>query len=100
MINPRYHAASTQRWCKTSLLRFWEKGAWPGNTPDPSPIENVWAIVQDKLDMMEPATSEALFRNLQRAWLSMSAETLDNLMCGIPGHTKQCVRLGGKHIGK
>ena len=45
---------------------FWEKGVWPGNSPDLLPIEKVWAIVQDQLDMMEPATpKEALVRNLQ-----------------------------------
>ena len=44
--------------------------------------------------MLEPATSEeVLVRNLQRAWLSISAETLDmdNLMCGISDRTKECV---------
>jgi len=31
---------------------------WPGNSPELSPIENIWAIVQGELDKMEPATSE------------------------------------------
>ena len=74
---------------------------WPGNSPDLSPIENVWAIVQDQLDMMETATSkEALIMNLRRACLSISAETLDNLMCSMPDRMRRCVRLGGGHIGK
>ena len=98
---PAHHATSTQQWCRDNLPGFWEKGVWPGNSPDLSPIENVWAIVQNELDMMEPATTEkALIRNLQRAWLSISAETLDNLMCGMPDRMRECVRLGGGYIGK
>ena len=57
--------------------------------------------MQSELDMMEPATDEqALFRTLQRAWLSISAETLDNLMCGMPDRLRECVRLGGGYIGE
>ena len=98
---PAHHATSTRQWCRDNLPGFWEKGVWPGNSPDLSPIENVWAIVQNELDMMEPATTEkALIRNLQRAWLSISAETLDNLMCGMPDRMRECVRLGGGYIGK
>jgi len=41
---------------------------------------------------MEPATSEqTLVSNLQKAWRRISAETLDNLICGIPECMRDCV---------
>lgn len=98
---PAHNAARTQEWCRGNLPGFWKKGVWPGNSPDLSPIENLWAIVQDELDKMGPATNEtALVRNLQKAWSSISAETLNNLMCGMPERMRECVRLGGGCIGK
>lgn len=98
---PAHHARSTQQWCRANFPGFWEKGVWPGNSPDLSPIENLWAIVKDQLDKMEPARSqETLIRSLKRAWLSISAETLDNLMCGMPDRMRECVRLRGGYICK
>ena len=73
---PAHNAAKTQQWCQASLPGFWAKGVWLGNSPDLSPIENLWAIVQDKLDKMAPATSEVtLIRNVRSAWRSISAES-------------------------
>ena len=69
-----------------------------------SPIENLNAIMQNELDMMKLATIEqVLIRNLQRACLNISAETLDILMGGMPDRmnmcrTRPCVRLGGGYI--
>ena len=89
---PAHNAAKTQEWCRANLPGFWEKGVWPGNSPELSPIENLWAIVQGELDKMEPATSEqTLVSNLQKAWRRISAETLDNLMCGMPECMIDCV---------
>ena len=55
---PAHNAARTQEWCRANLPGFWEMGVGPGNSPDLSPIKNIWAIVQGELDKMEPATSE------------------------------------------
>ena len=78
-----------------------EEGMWPGNSPDLPPVENVWVIIQNQLDMMDLATSEEmLIGNLQRAWLSISAETLGNHMFDMAEPIRECVRLGGWYIGK
>ena len=75
----------SRRWCQANYPAFWAKGSWPDNCTDLSPIENLWAIIQDKLDKTDPATSEAtLIENVRSVWRSISAETLDNLMCGMP----------------
>ena len=31
---PAHNAAKTQAWCRSNLPGFWEKGVWPGNSPD------------------------------------------------------------------
>ncbi|XP_043229039.1 uncharacterized protein LOC122385098 [Amphibalanus amphitrite] len=98
---PAHNATKTQEWCRANFPGFWAKGEWPGNSPDLSPIENLWAIVQDRMDKMAPASSEtALIRNLRSAWSSISGETLDNLMCGMPERMRACVRKRGGYINK
>ena len=57
--------------------------------------------MNDELSKMKPATTEdGLVRSLRKVWLSISAETLDNLICGIPERMRECVRQGGGYIGK
>ena len=74
---------------------------WSGNSPDLSPIENIWAIVQRELDRQEPATfDKALISSPQRAWSNMSTETWDNPVLGMPKRTRESLRLGRACIGK
>ena len=83
---PAHRAGKTQKWCRSHFDDFWAKDEWPGNSPDLSPIENLWSIVQEEMNKMAPATSEAtLIRNVRTAWSRITPETLDNLMTGNTG---------------
>ena len=56
----------------------------PVNSPALPPIENLWVIAQCKVDKIYPVTSgTTLIENVRSALHSISAATLDNLMCGI-----------------
>ncbi len=69
------------------------------NSPDLMPIENVWALVQEKLNSYAPATSEsALVKQLKTAWSEISPETLENLYLGMSNRIKTCIRKKGGHI--
>ena len=93
---PAHNAARTQEWCRDNPPAFWEKGVWLG--PCLSRIENLWAIVQGELDKLELATSEkALVSSLQKAWGNISAETRDNLVCGMRERMREYIRLG-EHV--
>ena len=45
------------------------RGQGPGNSPDLSPIENLWTIVKEERNKMGTTTSEKiLIQNVQVAW--------------------------------
>ena len=44
---PAHRARKAQDWCRGNFLRFWESGTWPRNSPELSPIVNLWAIVKE-----------------------------------------------------
>ena len=98
---PAHHSAMAQQWLQAHIQTFWPKGTWPGNSPDLSPIENLWAIVQQKLKEMEPATNEEnLIEKVKTAWSEISPNVLNNLVSGMPGRIKKCLQLKGGCIGK
>ena len=63
----------------TNLLK------WPGNSPDMNPIENLWAILKQKIRLLKPKTKEALIRAIIKVWFYQIPEiTLKNLVDSMP----------------
>ena len=90
---PAHSSKMAQEWCNNNLSSFWKKGTWPGNSPDLSPIENLWAILQKELDTLEPATSlDGLKKQLEKAWKSIKPEVLENLYNCMPNRIKNVLR--------
>ena len=86
---PAHHAIKTQEWCKNNLCSFWEKGIWPGNSPDLNQNRNLWAIVQNSVNEMDVATNIKMLENqVKLAWSRISPEILDNLISGMPERIK------------
>ena len=52
----------TQELLQEKILNFWSKDMWPTNSPDPNPIENLWAIFCDKVyeEKVQPTTIAGL----------------------------------------
>ena len=98
---PAHTARRTQDWCRQNLPGFWEKQKWPGNSPDLNPIENIWSIVQDKIDRMKPAVNvDGLEKMLENAWASIDPDILERLYLGMPMRIQKCIELSGDYIGK
>ena len=98
---PAHHSRLAQNWLERNVQPFWVKGIWPGNSPDLSPIENLWALVKDKVRDMEAATNEeTLIKNVKDSWAQISPDVLEALISGMPNRIKKCLELKGGYIGK
>jgi hypothetical protein len=79
-----------------SLNYLAEKGVellpgWPARSCDLSPIENMWAIVQYRVDTNGPVSYEDLKKFIQKEWDAIPMETVNNLCESFHGRLRRCV---------
>jgi hypothetical protein len=72
---------------------------WPPNSPDLSPIENAWAIVQAKLDARGCKTFAEFKDALKEEWTKLERSTYKNLMGSLKQRMSKCIEMEGEKIG-
>ena len=68
---------------------------WPPNSPDLSPIENAWALVQAKVDAAGCKTFSEFQSTLLKTWQEMPQDVIKSLMASMPRRLSECVAKGG-----
>ena len=71
---------------------------WPGNSPDLSPIENVWAIVGAKVDKLGCKTFAQFKKAVNRTFQNLPKATLVNLLDSVPKRMRLCLEKDGGRI--
>jgi transposase len=69
--------------------------AWPANSPDLNPIENIWAILKSKLETRQPHTIEELKRYANEEWSNIPQLVFKNVIESMPERVKQVLERGG-----
>ena len=94
---PAHTAAVTQTWLQTNFPSHWGKDVWPPNSPDMSPIENLWGILKEKINFANPQPSnlDQLKNTILKAWSEISPETLENLIRSMPDRIDAVIKAKG-----
>jgi len=85
-----------------SGVLFFSKGDWPAYSPDLSPIENLWELLQRKIDaypkgnLTEAEKKDELIKNVWKAWHSTSDAEVDKYVCSGRTRLEECVAAGGE----
>lgn len=74
-------------------------GEWPANSPDLNTTENVWAILEDKLDENPPKTIPQLKRRLKKAWNELDHTVLANLAKSMDRRLRDVLAKKGGYVG-
>lgn len=69
---------------------------WPPMSPDLSPIENLWALLDMKVEATHPTTLEQLRAHMRKAWEELSeGEVVRHLFHSMPRRMKLVLEKGG-----
>lgn len=75
--------------------------AWPPNSPDLSPIENLWSWMDSKLHKLHKCNNiEELKEKLEEVRQSIPPTYLHNVFDGMKNRMKRVIELHGDYIGK
>ena len=79
-----------QRASRVSILRN-----WPSNSPDLSPIENVWAYVDREVAKLGCKTFEEFKAAIDVTFQNVPQSMCQNLIASVPKRLRKCVDLEG-----
>lgn len=79
-----------QRWGQVQVLPN-----WPGNSPDLSPIENVWGIIDAEVAKVGCKTFAEFKDEVDRAFAEFPIKTLENMFDRMSNRMEECIAAGG-----
>eukprot|EP00834_Sanchytrium_tribonematis_P005578 NODE_348_length_8996_cov_0.416433.p2 type:complete len:240 gc:universal NODE_348_length_8996_cov_0.416433:4558-5277(+) len=95
---PIHRAKSTSDWLISKGIKKLE---WPACSPDLNPIEDVWALIHNKLSKIEfPGSIDELENIFIKEWQNFPEETLKKLADSFKERMVKVVRNNGELINK
>jgi transposase len=68
---------------------------WPAQSPDLNPIENLWSILDARCKNRKPKTVEMLFEDLEKEWMGLDLQLLENLVDSMPQRLAAVIKAKG-----
>ncbi|CAF2090964.1 unnamed protein product [Rotaria magnacalcarata] len=94
---PCHKSAFSMKWFKKNKINLLD---WPAVSPDFNAIENLWDIIDNKLNDYRLNNVNDLQQATLEIWTKISNETGENLVRSMPRRIKKCVCVKGNTSAK
>ena len=74
-------------------LRWWK--GWPTKGDDINPIENLWAILDERLEDKKFRTEKGMKKAIRQVWDEVELSLLHNLIHSIPDRLRRIRKAAG-----
>lgn len=87
-----------------STMRFLEQEGigvvegWPTKGDDINPMENLWAILDERLENKKFTTKSSMERAVRAVWKEVDDQLLNNLISSVPDRLRRIVKAKGASI--
>lgn len=93
--DPKHTAKKTKSFFRSCRIKPLE---WPPQSPDLNPIENLWAILDARVDKTGVTNKNNYFEALERAWEELDPQHLKNLVESMSKRLQEVLKAKGGHI--
>lgn len=95
---PCHTSRASKKWLSDHEVDYIED--WPGQSPDISPIENLWGIMKARLRREDTSTISKLEVAIRKVWGEIPPTHCQNLASSLPERLKKVVKAKGFPINK
>ena len=92
---PPHVSRSSQEWLAQNVPAVL---AWPPNSADLSPIENMWGIVKDRVEKENAKTFDNFKADIVKIWTDLDPELSSRLIAGVPNRLRWCRDHHGEQV--
>lgn len=93
--DPKHTSKVAEAWRKKNNI---DRIAWPSNSPDMNPIENVWNILKNRLGKLGSSNLTELEKNIKTEWSNLPQNLAETLVSSMPNRMKQVIERKGDSI--
>ena len=87
-LGPIHRNDGIMEWFQDNHLSVMD---WPPQSPDLNPIENLWEIVNYRINRKGVRNKDQLFEQIQKAWAAIPQSFIDHLIKSMPRRCKAVI---------